>query len=332
MHQHGDLAALWQAALRVGAEALDEAEDVVPAAAVEATDVVPQLMEDLVHLEGGGDGLDEHGATDAAVGEAQALLGVAEDVVPQPGLPMAFQLGDVEVGAAAAGQQFLGVMEEVEAKVEEGAGHGLAIDLDMLLRQGPAAGADDEGGQLVVELIVLALGAPEGQGAADGRGKVLLTFQGGAPGGAVGVLEVGHEAPGAGVEGVDDHLAVHRAGDLHPAVLKIGGGGAHPPVAGADLGGFGQEVQGFTGIQARLTGGAGGEQFPTARAEPLLQVHHEVQGLGGQDGRKGRGDGGEKLDLGHERLLWIRVGICCCQVRWTPVLCSATKWCKTMSL
>ena len=332
MHQHGDLAALRQATLGVGAEALDEAEDVVPAATVETADVVPQLVEDLVHLEGGGDGLDEHGAADAALGQAQALLGMAEDVIPQPGLQVALQLGDVKVGAAAAGQQLLGVVEEVEAKVEEGAGHGLAVDLNMLLRQGPAAGADDEGGQLLVKLVILAFGAGEGQGATDGRGEILLALQGGTPGGTMGILEVGHEALGAGVESIDDHLTVHRTGDLHAAVLEVGGGGAYPPVSGTDLGGLSQEIHGLAGVQARLAGGAGGEQLPPARAKTLLQVHHKVQGRRGEDLLEGGRDGGEKLDLGHERLLWIRVRICCCQGRWTPVLCSATKCSKTMSL
>ena len=44
------------------------------------------------------------------------------------------------------------------------------------------------------------------------------------PGRRVGVLEVGHEPVGARVQRVDDHLAVGRPGDLHPALLAAGSG------------------------------------------------------------------------------------------------------------
>ncbi len=212
---------------------------------------------------------------------------------------MALQLGQVEIGSAAPGQQLLGIVEKIEAEVEEGAGHGLAVHLDVLLGQGPAPGTHDEGGQGVVEPVVLALGTLEGQGAADGLGEVLLALQGGAPGGAVSVLEIGHETLGAGVEGVDDHLAVHGPGDLHPAILEIGGGGAHPPVPGANFGGAGQEVQGLPAIQPLLPGDTRGQEFPPARAEATLQVHHEFQRCGGEDLLQGGGHGGKDLDLGH---------------------------------
>ena len=60
---------------RVGVEPLGDAEDVVPAAGVEPADVVAQLVEDLVHLEGGGDGLDENGGPDRAPIQAERVLG-----------------------------------------------------------------------------------------------------------------------------------------------------------------------------------------------------------------------------------------------------------------
>ena len=52
--------------------------------------------------------------------------------------------------------------------------------------------------------------------------------------GRVGVLEVGHEHPGAGVEGVDHHLGVSRPGDLDPPVGQVGRGGRDPPLPVAD--------------------------------------------------------------------------------------------------
>ena len=59
---HGDLRAVGQEDGGVGGELFDEGEDVVPAAAVEAGGVLAELVEDLVHLEGGEDGFDENGA------------------------------------------------------------------------------------------------------------------------------------------------------------------------------------------------------------------------------------------------------------------------------
>ena len=53
------------------AEFLDEAENVVPAAAVETGGVIAQLIENFVHLEGGEDGFDENGGADGAARDAE---------------------------------------------------------------------------------------------------------------------------------------------------------------------------------------------------------------------------------------------------------------------
>ena len=57
-------------------ELLDDAEDVVPAAGVEAGRVVAQLVEDLVHLERGEDRLDQDGRPDRAVLETESRSSV----------------------------------------------------------------------------------------------------------------------------------------------------------------------------------------------------------------------------------------------------------------
>ena len=93
-----------------------------------------------------------------------------EDVVPEARFEVALHLGQVEVGAGAAGEQLFRVVEEVEAEVEEGAGHGLAVDEHVALFEVPAAGADEEDGGLVVELVLLSGGGVGvGDGAADRR-------------------------------------------------------------------------------------------------------------------------------------------------------------------
>ncbi len=57
------------------AELLDVAEDVVPPAAVQARRVLAQLVEDLVHLEGRHDGLDEDRRLDGALRDSPARPG-----------------------------------------------------------------------------------------------------------------------------------------------------------------------------------------------------------------------------------------------------------------
>ena len=250
---HDHLAAVGQQVFRLVPERLDEGEDVVPAAAVEAGHVVAQFVEDLVHLEGGRQRLDQHGRLDGADGDAERLLGMDEDLVPQPRLEMALQLGQVEIGAGAAGEQRLGVVEEIEAEIEQAAGDRLAVDDEMVLRQMPAARAHEQHGRLGGELVVLAarrVGEIDLAGPAVLEVDLALDLVG--PGRRVGVLEIGHEDLGAGIERVDDHLAVDRPGDLDPPVEEIGGDRRHRPVAVADMGRLGQEVRQRAGVETGL--------------------------------------------------------------------------------
>src|SRR4051794_26321412 len=56
------------------AEVLDDAEQIVPAARVQTRRVVTQLVEDLLHLERGRDGLDEHSRPDGTAIEREMPL------------------------------------------------------------------------------------------------------------------------------------------------------------------------------------------------------------------------------------------------------------------
>ena len=114
----------------------------------------------------------------------------------------------------------------------------------------PAARADEEDGGVVDELVTLfGGGVVEGDGAADGVAQVELAVEQVVPGGRGGVLEVGHEDLGAGVERVDDHLAVDGAGDLDAAVLEVGGDGRDGPRGFANLARFREEVGADSGVE-----------------------------------------------------------------------------------
>ena len=75
--RHRHLRAVGQDEVGVVAALLDGAEDVVPAAAVQPGRVLAQFIEDLVHLEGGGQRLDQHRRLDRPRGMPSCVLRAA---------------------------------------------------------------------------------------------------------------------------------------------------------------------------------------------------------------------------------------------------------------
>lgn len=276
--------------------------------------MVAQLVEDLLHLVRGRDRLDQHGRADGALRDADVLLGEDEDLVPEAGLQVRLRLGEVEVRTLAEAQQALGVVEEVQAEVDQRAGHRGAVGVDeVTLVQVPAARAHDDRGEFLVRLqgVRLAgLRVREVDVPGVGVAQVELAEDHVLPGGCGGVLEVREPHLGTRVEGVDGHLAVGRAGDLDPAVVQgIRTRGDPPGVVGADRGGLREEVEGGGAGDLGAALGAAGEEFVTPGCEPPVQLGHEGQrrfgedlllpgqGLGVDDGQRGR------RWCGHERSL-----------------------------
>ena len=283
------------------AELLDDAEDVVPAPGIEARTMVAQLEKDFVHLHRAQDRLDEHRGAHRALGYPQRLLRMDEDVVPEARLMPALELGQVEVGAAAARKQFLRVAQEVEAEVEEARADWLAIHGDVLLNQVPAAWPHQQRGYRLVEAVDAPIWIGEGNCAPDRIGAVDLPLDDILPRGRERVLKVGHEDLCARVERVDHHLALGRAGDLDTAVVEIGRGGGNLPGGVAHGLGFGGIGGHLAGVNRGLPAGARGEQFDAARVEGAVQVGHESQRLGrehrvhGGRGRAQDGDAGREV-------------------------------------
>ena len=68
----------------------------------------------------------------------------------------------------------------------------------------------------------------------------------------MGILEVGHEYFGAGVQRVDGHFALDRAGNFDAPVLQIVRNGGNCPTALAYALGFGEEVGHLAGVNFGL--------------------------------------------------------------------------------
>jgi hypothetical protein len=98
-----------------------------------------------------------------------------------------------------------------------------------------------------------------------------------APVGRVRVLEVRHEAAGAGVQRVDDHLPARRPGYLHPPVLKrVGDRGDGEFLWRPD------ELERLARVQARLNILARVEKLPAAPVQLLVEPGYERESFGGQ--------------------------------------------------
>jgi hypothetical protein len=118
------------------------------------------------------------------------------------------------------------------------------------------------------------------------------------------VLEVGHEHLRAGVQRVDDHLALDRPGDLDAAILQRGRYRRDLPVRLADRTRFGQEVRQPACIERALAFGAPREQGAAGRIEAPVQRGQECQRCGRQDRLVGGVGPAAGLCGGGNRLQW----------------------------
>jgi len=109
------------------------------------------------HLKCSRNGLNETSTSDRSTLHANVVLGKVEDVVPEPSLKMALHLGQVVVWASATLDELLGIVVEVDAKVEQTAGDGLTVNGKVLLLQVPATGTCNECGKCPVgaQLVLL---------------------------------------------------------------------------------------------------------------------------------------------------------------------------------
>ncbi|HWC98645.1 MAG TPA: hypothetical protein VG456_17920 [Candidatus Sulfopaludibacter sp.] len=214
--------------------------------------MLAQFPKDLVHFEGRQDRLDEHRGADGAGRNPQLLLRPDEDLIPQTSLHVALQFRQVEIRPRTVLDERARVVEEEQAEVEERGGNRTAVHQEVLLLQVPTPGPHHENRGTLAHSVLLAFRTGISDDAAHRVAQVGLALDHVLPGGRVGVFEVGHENAGAGIQRVDDHLAIHRTGDLHAAIHQVGWNGRGLPVALADVRGLRQKVRHDAGVELLL--------------------------------------------------------------------------------
>src|SRR4051794_32712773 len=111
MRRHRHLIAVGKNQVGMLRELLDEGENVIPAPAVEAHDVLAQLVKYLVHLECREDRLDQHRDLDGAARQTQVVLRVPQHLGPQARLEMALELWKIEIWPRSPSDELRGVVE-----------------------------------------------------------------------------------------------------------------------------------------------------------------------------------------------------------------------------
>ena len=209
-HGHGDLRAVGQHERGVLAEFLDHAEDVVPASGVEPRRVLAERVQDRVHLEGGGDRLDQDRRAKRAARNVERLLHDDEDVVPERGLVGVLELREVERRRAPPLELRASAMDRKQGDVEQARRDGLIAQQHVSFDQVPAAGAHEHLRDRVVQAVLAPLGRCVPEGVTHDIAQRGLTADDVREGRRERVLEIDHEAVRARVERVDHHARLGR--------------------------------------------------------------------------------------------------------------------------
>ena len=132
--------------------------------------------------------------------------------------------------------------------------------------------------------------------AIDSVANVHLAQNRGLPFRRMRILEIGHVNLGSGIQRIDDHFAVHRAGDFHAPVLQVLRNGGYSPGIPAKLLGFRKKIRQYAGIDFRLLLRSSLKQGFALCGEFPHQLRNKTHRIRGQDFRHLRGDGPSNLD------------------------------------
>ena len=99
--------------------------------------MLSEFEENLFHLESGREGFNKHGTADGTRRDADIRLREVEYIIPETGFKVMLHLWKIEIRARASSNQFLGIVEKVKSKVEDGCGDRSIIDSQTGLIQMP---------------------------------------------------------------------------------------------------------------------------------------------------------------------------------------------------
>src|SRR5699024_3212475 len=252
---------------------------------VEPCRVLAEFVEDLLHLERRTDRLDQHRRTDGATRHPQLVLRETEDVVPQPGLEVALELGKIKVRPGSPCDQLPCIVEEVQSEIDQAGRNRTTVDPNVLLHEMPTAWPRDDRRGIIAHGVALAGLRREIDVASNRIIEVELTVDDIVPGRGTRVLEVGEPHLRAGIQRVDRHLPVGRPCDLDPAVHQPGRGSRDLPVWVVPYPArLGEEIQRLlAGCECLAPMPANVQQFPTSSGESVVELGDEPERRRGED-------------------------------------------------
>src|SRR3984893_1690352 len=112
MSGHGDAAAIRENCMWIIGEFLDVTENIVPASGIQARGMLPQFIEDFIHLESSQDRLNKNSGLDRSSLQSHHLLRMEKHVVPETRLEVAFHFGQIKIRTCSARKLFLRVVPE----------------------------------------------------------------------------------------------------------------------------------------------------------------------------------------------------------------------------
>jgi hypothetical protein len=121
------------------------------------------------------------------------------------------------------------------------------------------------------------------EAAAPAVAQVQLALDQIAPGRRGCVLEIRHEHARAGIEGVDDHLAVGRTGDLDPAIAQVRRDFADLPVAVPYVPRLGEEIGQRASVERPLALDPRCQQRLSPAVETAVELGDEAERVGRQN-------------------------------------------------
>lgn len=257
--------------------------------------MISKLVDDLLHLEGGGEGLDQNSGSNSSRSELDVSLSEVEDVVPEPSLEIVLHLGKVEVRSSSSLDELVRVVKEEESEVEDGSRHGGTVDEHSRLVEMPSSRSNDEDRRVRVELVRFS-SRLERDGLSDGVFQVDLTVEKVVPGRSIRVFEVGHESLGSRVESIDDHLPVRRSGNLNPSILQSrSNSGSSPADILSNVLGLRREGQLSSLVEFSLKSQSSEEELLPLSVKGSMQRSEELESFRREDLRLSGRDLAENL-------------------------------------